>query len=98
MLGVSGDIATEFLLPVAQVRFGPSYNLASSVTMLMPETTMHENNFASGRENEIRLAWQALYVKSIPITKAVHQAANFHLGLHPLAADTPHIITALLSR
>jgi hypothetical protein len=98
MLGISGNIAPQFLPPVAQIRFGPAYNLAGSVTMLMPETTVHEYDFAAGWKDEIRLAWQALDMKSIPITKPVHQSADLHLGLHPLASDTPHIITALLSR
>jgi len=66
--------------------------------MLMPETTVHEYDFAAGRENEIGLPWQPRYMKAIPITEPVHQPADFHLGLHPLASDSPHIIAALLSR
>lgn len=95
---ISGNIAAQFLPPVAQIRFRRAYNLARSITMLMPETAMHEYDFAAGPENEIRLPRQLRYMKAIPITKPVRQPADFHLGLHPLASDTPHIITAPLSR
>lgn len=64
--------------------------------MLMPETTVNKNDFATGRENKIGLTWQGSDVKTVPIAKLVHNAPHLHFRLHSLAADLPHVLAARL--
>jgi hypothetical protein len=51
----------------------------------MPETTMNENNLASGWKNQVRFAGEVLLVEAVPKTKTVYKRPNGELdsGVFP---------------
>jgi hypothetical protein len=58
--------------------------------MAVPETAMHEYNFATRRKNQIGLAGKIPAMKAIPVAHAMHEAADLHFRLGALAVDLAH--------
>lgn len=56
MQGIALYIPRQFRMPVGRVRFGPTPVQTGFRSVLMPETSMHEDDFAAPLENNIRLA------------------------------------------
>jgi hypothetical protein len=69
---------------------------ASSVLVLMPKASMHENNLPPARENDIGTAGKRVVMKTVAISHPVNQTADSEFGTHVLAPDRPHHQAALL--
>lgn len=63
--------------------------------MLVPKTTVHENDLAAGRKYEVRFSWQVLAVQPVAVAHAVDKTANEHFGLGILGADAAHSLASL---
>jgi len=94
LLFIPDNIPVQFFTPVGFMGFRDTADFTGGIVMLMPETAMDEDDFFHAWKNDIRLAWQISPVKPVAVAHAVDQAAHCHFGLHSLAADAPHVITA----
>lgn len=63
--------------------------------MPMPETSVYENDFASGRKDDVGRTRQVPTMKAIAIAESVEESANGHLRLAVLRTDPRHESTAL---
>ena len=68
-------------LPILGIGCGEFPSLAA---VAMPETPMHENHLATGRENQVRPAGQALIVEPIAKAHGMNQASHKHLRFRVL--------------
>ena len=66
--------------------------------MPMPKTAVDEDHLTAWTEDKIGASGQILRVETIPISHPMHDAANSHLGLRVLRADTRHSLTAFSGR
>ena len=71
MLFVAGGVPAEFLNPELSIVRGRSAVFASFV--LMPETAVYKNGYATADKNDVWFAWKFLTVKTKPITPSMKQ-------------------------
>lgn len=93
---VALGIAFEFRTPE-----GPSrsrYDAAMSADVPVPEAAMHENNGASGHENQIGPAGQGPAMQPIAIAHCGEQSTHDHFGAGVFSAYGGHATGALLGR
>ena len=64
--------------------------------MLMPETTMNEDDLFQARKNDVRMSRQALTVETIAITEGVQKTPDLEFRAHVFAPNAPHVIAAAL--
>lgn len=90
---VTGHIGLEFSLPEFDVAAGNSG--LSATRMLMPETSVDEDDgFVTG-QNNVRLSRKVFAVKAKTVSQGMKQAAYDHLGLCVFAPDGCHVATSL---
>lgn len=87
---VAGAIAFQLRFPEPGVGLGDARELAVRVFVQVPEAAMHEDHFLSPWEHEIGRARKIAPVQPVPVSHAMHQSANIHLGLGVLCADAAH--------
>ena len=58
--------------------------------MLVPETTMNENDFFPAREYQVRGSRQIPTIKTIPESHSMNQMADSHFRFCILPPYTPH--------
>ncbi|KLE32397.1 hypothetical protein AAW00_13240 [Aurantiacibacter luteus] len=83
-------IAFQLWSPKILPRLRHAHQLARRVWMLMPKTTVHENDLLATTEHKVRAAWKATVVQAIAIAHAMHQASDDHFGLRILLANAAH--------
>jgi hypothetical protein len=59
--------------------------------MLMPETAVHEYDFAAAGKDNIRTAGKVFTMQAESVAKPVDQSAEEDLRISVCAADTPHV-------
>src|SRR5438046_798221 len=66
--------------------------------MLVPETSMDEDNLATTNENQIGASWESVDVQPVAETHSMDQPANRHFGLHVFTAYRAHHLAAFFWR
>jgi len=66
-----------------------------TVSMQVPETAMHENDFEPRSENQIGATRQVLSVQAIPVSHPMNQPAHSKLWRGVLGPYKPHPDTSL---
>ena len=74
---------------------GHAATLNIATIMLVPKTSMHENQFSSTAKHQIRTPWQIFGVQVVPITDAVNKSTDLNLRLGVLRADSRHLLRAI---
>jgi len=64
----------------------------------MPKTTMHEDSFTEGPENDVGAAGNIGRVQPVTIAESPKRLADCHLRLGILRPHQPHLSTSLLPR
>ena len=80
--GIPFHVAGELLGPVTCIRFRLPPILAGLLWMLMPETSMHEDDHFAGPEDEVGFAGQVFGVEAEAVAHAVDEGADQHFGSH----------------
>jgi hypothetical protein len=65
--------------------------------MLVPETTVNENDLAQSRENHVWHSGKVTRMEAVAEAHAMHQAANNHLWTRIHALNAGHPFASLLS-
>jgi len=60
----------------------------------MPEAAINEDGLPVSWEYEVRRAWKALAVQSVPKPEGVGQTPHDELGFRVLAPNSPHVMTS----
>lgn len=60
----------------------------------MPETTMHEDDFSSLSENDVRFPREVLSVETVAVAQGMEHAADTEFRLSVLAANAAHPFAA----
>ncbi len=94
---IADSILFEFRTPKLEFRFGEPCEGAST-TMAVPETSMDEDDFAPGGENEVGLPRQIAAMKPVAVTEGVDQPPDSHFGFCVFRADPGHSLGTLLWR
>jgi len=61
----------------------------------MPKASMYENDFASGRKDDVGRTWQVTAVEAVAVSELMKEPANGHFRLAILRADPCHEGAAL---
>jgi hypothetical protein len=93
--GISQLIALKLGLPILKIRAGNVSKLATGCTVLMPEASVNEDNFAACRENHVGSPRKGMAMKPVSETHPMNQAPHSKFRLHVLAADRAHICAAV---
>jgi hypothetical protein len=86
------DIPTQFRRPISDSRFGSPPILAGSV--LMPKTTVNEDDLSPSRKYQIRRPRQASLMKRVTVSEAMQKSAHNEFRLRVLASNPAHDFTA----
>ena len=62
--------------------------------MLVPETAVNKNHFASADEHHIRPSGQVFPVQPVPVSQTVNKTSNRKLGFQAFAANAAHVLAA----
>jgi hypothetical protein len=62
--------------------------------MLVPKTSMHEDNLPPSRENQVRRSRQGLLMKRVAVSEAVQESAHDKFWLGILSLDAAHDLAA----
>jgi hypothetical protein len=65
--------------------------------MAMPETAVHQNYLATGREDQIWLAGQAGDMKPIAVPEGMHHPSDCQFGFRILRVNSRHDLRALVA-
>jgi hypothetical protein len=71
---------------------------ARRVIVSMPETAVHEDNFAARPEDEVWVTGQVLPMQPVTVAKSMHKPPHRKFGLHPFALDAPHVFRTARGR
>lgn len=85
---ISIPIRPKLRLPELAVGF--RYGRVFAATMLMPETSMNENNGTKLWKNDVRFAWEAIYMEAITETLRVQKPPHQHFRSSVLPFDARH--------
>lgn len=91
---VAGDIIAELLQPECTSR-GRSGSKAARV-VAVPEASVDEDDHAKSRKNNVGLAGQLFVVQAESVSHFVQQRPHHTFGTSVLAANTRHVVAALL--
>jgi hypothetical protein len=75
VLKVSRPVALQLWSPIRSIGF---WQVREGAPVLMPKTAMHENDFLSPRQYNIRLPWELCSMKSVAVSHAMEDPANEH--------------------
>lgn len=89
---VAFDIAIEFNLPIARIRFWPAAVEAFCVRVLMPKTSMNENSAPIPPADDVRFSRKFFRVKPVSNAQFAQNRPHgqFRLGLFRL--NPPHVL------
>jgi hypothetical protein len=85
---ISIPIRPKLRLPELAVGF--RYGRVFATTMLMPETSMNENNGTKFWKNDVGAAWEVLYMEAITETLRVQKPSHQHFRGSVLPFDASH--------
>jgi hypothetical protein len=88
---ISFDISAQFQRPIPDSRLGSSSVLAGLV--LMPKTTVNEDDLSPSREYQIRRSWQVSLMKRVTVSKAMQESAHNEFRLRVLTSNPAHNFT-----
>jgi hypothetical protein len=94
---IADSILFKFRTPKLEFRFGEPCEGAAT-TMAVPETSMDEDDFAPGGENEVGLPGQITAMKPVAETEGVDQPPDHHFGFSVFRAHPAHSLGTLLWR
>lgn len=96
MIPVAFDIPLKFWKPVIAVRLRRAGDFAVFIRVLVPKAAVDKNHFSASRENQVRLSWQILAVKAVPVAHPMSKAPNRHFRAHSFTFYSSHVIASLL--
>ena len=94
ILPVIGNVALKFFVPEGFVGFGRSGVFAAFVSV--PEAAVDKDHRPVFRQDDVRLAREAVDILPEAVACAVQHRADKHLGLRVLSFDLRHVPTAPL--
>jgi hypothetical protein len=86
------DISPEFQRPITDSRLGSPPVLAGLV--LMPKTTVNEDDLSPSREYQIRRSRQVSLMKRVTVSKVMQKSAHNEFRLRVLASNPAHDLAA----
>lgn len=93
---IAAFVAEDLLQPVFTI--GLRNPGSSATTVTMPETTVHEDNFAFAGEDDVGLAGKILRMETVSKSHGVQQAADGEFRRGVGAFDGAHCAAALFGR
>ncbi len=86
------DIPAQFQRPIGDSRLGSPPILTG--LMLMPKTTVNEDDLSSSRKYQIRRPRQASLMKRVTVSEAMQKSAHNEFRLRVLGPNPAHDFTA----
>jgi len=94
---IADSILFKFRTPKLEFRFWEPCEWAAT-TMAVPKTSMDEDDFVPGGENEVGLPGQIAAMKPVAETEGVDQPPDHHFWSSVFRADPAHSLGTLLWR
>ena len=82
-------IPPQLRLPIPAV--GPRPVSSLTVRVLVPKTSVDEDNLPPAWKNHVRTTRQVVPVQAVSVSHVVNQTPNSHLGLHSLTQNRAHV-------